>query len=103
MKSKLELIKEAIVARKKLQFTYRNDQSNRTVYPHILYTGGNDAVMLDAYQTDGYSASGTKFPQWKQFDVSQIKKVVISTETFRKINSFNPKSVRYKNSIEVIK
>ena len=68
----------AIANRQKIQFYY--DGGNRIVEPHChgITTKGNPG--LRAYQTDGYSSSGSM--GWKMFDLSKASSITILTATF---------------------
>jgi predicted DNA-binding transcriptional regulator YafY len=103
-KSKLSNLKEAIKDRKKVKMTYYDDPDDRDrlIYPHAVYKTEDKQVFLDAYQVDGYSKTGRKFPAWKSFVVKDIKQVQVLNEEFKIVKTFQPKSGRYEDVIVMV-
>jgi predicted DNA-binding transcriptional regulator YafY len=79
---------EAIQTKRLLQFDY--DHCRRVVEPHIFGVSTTGNTILSAYQTDGRSNSG-KIPDWRTFDLSKIKNLKITDQTFQKPQpDYNP-------------
>ena len=65
--------------------------STRTVEPHIVYRSSAGRLLVDAYQTGGYSSRGG-LPAWRPLSVSDISRVESLAETFqaRRAEGYNP-------------
>lgn len=73
-----QLVEQAIQNRKILEFTYHGFL--RVVEPHILGVNRGVTQVL-AYQIGGRSKSGG-IPEWRRFDLHEIKNLVITNQTF---------------------
>ena len=83
-----EKIIEAITHRQGLSFRY--DNHNRIVEPHLLGVSTAGHMTLNAYQVEGGSSSG-KIPGWRPFLLSKISGLSIVATTFSSArNGYNP-------------
>ena len=92
----------AIETTNNIQFIYAKEldtTAQRKVSPYNLYwNSDNTKLLLDAFQISGETKSG-KIESFKQFDCKYIKSVLILDDKFEIRIEYNPKSIRYKNSI----
>lgn len=92
-------IYSAIQDHKIVQIYYNNDESKRIVEPHILYESSTGNILLDAYQTSGYSKNNESMA-WKSFNIEKIQGVEITENTFTLRSGYNPNNQeRYINVI----
>lgn len=72
-----------------------DDTGNRRVEPHIVYESRNGKIMVDVYQTSGYSSTG-KLPSWRPLIVDSITSITISSDQFTpRINEgYNPSNAK---------
>lgn len=68
----------------------KNDKAERIVEPHIIYKSPSGNVLLDFWQTAGYSSSGG-LPCWKRLIITDVVSVRILDDRFiiRKKEGFN--------------
>lgn len=71
-------IKQAIAAKKLVEFTYHNRL--RVVEPHVLGVNAG-AKQLLGYQVRGGSSSGI-IPEWRRFDLSEMSGFKALGESF---------------------
>jgi hypothetical protein len=79
----------------------RGEKSERIVEPHIVYEASNGNLLLDFWQTDGYSSSGN-LPSWKRLIIADIIGVKITGNHFqtRQKEGYNPSNKkRYSRTI----
>lgn len=89
----IALIEEAIKNRNPLRFTYKGFP--REVEPHHYGISGS-TKKLSAYQVGGKSRTG-KIPEWKNFEISLIKELILVTESYFNIRSgYNRNDSKYK-------
>lgn len=87
----IEELCEAINNKSIVVLRGKADRGNRTVEPHIVYEAPNKNVMVDFYQTAGYSSSG-KLPAWRRLLINDILEVRVLTDPFetRIKEGYNP-------------
>lgn len=100
----LTLLKKAISEKRCLALRYREQRGVRVVEPHATYTKENGEVIVDCYQTRGYSSSGREPPFWKRFRLKKIAAVSVLNDTFtpRLAQGFNRDKPRYKKDLIAI-
>jgi len=69
----------------------KNDRGDRTVEPHIVYEAPNGNVLVDFYQTAGYTSSGN-LPAWRRLGIDDIVELRTLTNHFetRVREGYNP-------------
>lgn len=69
----------------------KGDRDNRVVEPHIVYRAPNDNLLVDFYQTAGYSTSG-KLPAWRRLLIDDVVEMHALTDHFetRIKEGYNP-------------
>jgi len=99
----LELLKKAINEQRYASVRY-HEGGARVVEPHAAYKDEQGRLMVDCYQTGGYSASGRKPPFWKRLRVNKIASVSLLDDTFepRLTEGFKPTKPRYKQNMVAI-
>jgi len=92
----LDIICSAIRKRHQLSVRGKDDLDWRIVEPHIVYEAANGNILLDFYQTGGYSSSG-KLPAWRRLLIAEIQQAEIISKQFniRNAEGYNPTSDRY--------
>jgi len=73
-----KMILEAIANKKLIEFVYHN--LPRVAEPHV-YGVTNGVSQLLGYQTGGQSSNGG-LPDWRRFDLSQISRLAILSQSF---------------------
>ena len=86
MHASRSLLCDAISERRSLSLSYGG---NRVVDPHIVYESSAGKILMDAYQTSGYSEGGESIG-WKRGEVDQITSVQILDQTFSVRSDYNP-------------
>jgi predicted DNA-binding transcriptional regulator YafY len=97
----LQILSQAIRDKRCIAIRYHDQRQIRVVEPHAIYTGERGDLMLDAYQTRGYSASGRPPPFWRPFRLKKITGVSVLKETFspRAAEGFSPDRLKYKTGL----
>ena len=68
-------LRDAIAEKHIVYLRGKNDLGERTVEPHIIYQASNGKILVDFYQTAGYSSSGN-LPSWRRLSVDDITSLV---------------------------
>jgi hypothetical protein len=79
----------AISNKRKTRIRVSNEPSAREIDPHIVYEASTGNVLVNCFQTGGYSKSG-KLPNWRYQVVADITSVEILEECFSVHKDFNP-------------
>ncbi|MDD4151541.1 MAG: hypothetical protein PHR68_02925 [Candidatus Gracilibacteria bacterium] len=102
MNNTLEALTKAIKEKKVIEFDYKLEGTrlgnSHAIYRHIKTRN----ILLDLYQTKGYSSSNENIPGWREFDINEISKINILSEVFNVANGYNRNSERYNNYIAKI-
>lgn len=100
----LQVLTRAINERRCIALRYQDQRAIRVVEPHAIYSEEHSQLMLDAYQVQGYSASGRPPPFWRPFRIEKIADVKVLAETFmpRAAEGFSPARLKYKNGLVAI-
>lgn len=100
----LQTINRAIKERHCLALRYGDQREIRVVEPHAIYTNDRTEVVLDAYQTRGYSSAGRPTPFWRPFRIKKITACSLLQEKFlpRTAEGFSAARLKYKNGLVAI-
>jgi hypothetical protein len=91
----------AIARRAVIRITRAKDPlgTSRVGEPHILYESSAGKVLVDLYQTDGYSSSGRP-PMWRPVALADIRSLVVLDDSFEPRPTYNPDNrTRYRRII----
>jgi len=88
----LTLMTQAIREKRCVAIRYYDQRQIRVIEPHAIYTDDRGEMVLDAFQTRGYSASGRPPPFWRPFRLKKITAVSLLKEYFepRVADGFSP-------------
>jgi len=97
----LQVLSQAIRDRRCIAIRYHDQRQIRVLEPHAIYTGERGELMLDAYQTRGFSSSGRPPPFWRPFRLKKITAVSVLKESFtpRVSEGFSPDRLKYKTGL----
>lgn len=100
----LQLLTAAINERRCVAIRYRDQHQIRVVEPHVIYTDENGEIVVESFQTRGYSAAGRPTPFWRPFRLKKITALSMLKETFtpRTAEGFSPNKGKYKHSIAMV-
>jgi len=81
----------AIARRALVRITRSKDPpgTSRTGEPHIVYESSAGKVLVDLYQTGGYSSS-EQAPTWRPIALADVRSVVVLDERFEPRPTYNP-------------
>lgn len=91
-----DVIHKAVRERRQLSLRGKEDLGSRVVEPHIVYVAANGNVLVDFYQTSGYSSSGG-LPAWRRLALTDILEASLLPQSFspRTAEGYNPGGKRY--------
>lgn len=100
----LQLLTQAINERRCVAIRYRDQHQIRVIEPHVIYTDENGEIVVESFQTRGYSAAGRPTPFWRPFRLKKITAMSMLKETFapRTAEGFSPNKLKYKHSIAMV-
>jgi len=78
----LQLLTTAIREKRCVAIRYHDQRHVRVIEPHVIYTHDTGELVMEAYQTRGYSASGRPTPFWRPFRLKKITAVSLLKENF---------------------
>jgi predicted DNA-binding transcriptional regulator YafY len=78
----LQLLTNAIREKRCVAIRYHDQRHVRVIEPHVIYTHDTGELVVEAYQTRGYSSSGRPPPFWRPFRLRKISAVSLLKETF---------------------
>lgn len=78
----LQLLTTAIREKRCIAIRYHDQRELRVVEPHAIYSHKNGELLVDAFQTRGYSSSGRPPPFWRPFRLKKISAISVLKETF---------------------
>jgi len=87
MYSNQSLLCNAISQRRSISLWYGG--GSRVADPYIVYEGSTGKILVDAYQTAGYSERGESVG-WKRFEVDQISALQVLGRAFSVRTDYNP-------------
>jgi len=97
----LQLLTSAIREKRCVAIRYHDQRHVRVIEPHVVYTHESGELVVDAYQTRGYSSSGRPPPYWRPFRLKKINAVSVLKETFetRVREGFAPDKDKYRRGL----
>jgi predicted DNA-binding transcriptional regulator YafY len=78
----LQLLTTAIREKRCVAIRYHDQRHVRVIEPHAIYTHESGELVMDAFQTRGYSSSGRPPPFWRPFRLKKISAVSLLKENF---------------------
>lgn len=81
----------AILEKRVVALRGKDDRGDRIVEPHVVYEAPNGNVLIDFYQTAGYSSTGS-LPSWRRLKIGDIVSLQTLSERFeiRVSEGYNP-------------
>lgn len=100
----LQILSRAIKERRCVALRYGDQREVRVVEPHAIYTDERRELVLDAYQTRGFSAADRPPPFWRPFRVKKISALSVLNERFlpRTAEGFSAARLKYKSGLVAI-
>jgi hypothetical protein len=97
----LKILTKAIKEKRCAAVRYYNQREIRIVEPHAIYTNERGELVVDCYQTRGFSSSGRPPPFWRPFRLKKIAAISLLKESFevRKAEGFTANRVKYRNGL----
>lgn len=97
----LQLLMSAIRDKRCVAIRYHDQRHVRVIEPHVIYTHESGEMVVDAYQTRGYSSSGRPPPYWRPFRLKKINAVSLLKENFetRHSEGFSRDKDKYRNGL----
>ena len=97
----LKLLTNAIESNYCIAIRYHDQRQIRVVEPHAIYNDDRGELVVDCYQTRGYSSSGRPPPFWRPFRLKKIMAISILKETFsvRSAEGYNPNKLKYRSGL----
>lgn len=94
----LQLLTTAIREKRCVAIRYHDQRHVRVVEPHAIYTHESGELVMDAFQTRGYSSSGRPPPFWRPFRLKKISAISPLKENFetRLQEGFSPEKEKYR-------
>jgi predicted DNA-binding transcriptional regulator YafY len=95
----LQLLTTAIREKRCVAIRYHDQRHVRVVEPHVIYTHESGELVMDAFQTRGYSSSGRPPPFWRPFRLKKINAISPLKEHFetRLREGFSHEREKYRN------
>jgi predicted DNA-binding transcriptional regulator YafY len=95
----LQLLTTAIREKRCVAIRYHDQRHVRVIEPHAIYTHETGELVMDAFQTRGYSSSGRPPPFWRPFRLKKISAISPLKENFetRLQEGFSPEKDKYRN------
>lgn len=78
----LQLMISAIRDKHCVAIRYHDQRHVRVIEPHVIYTHESGELIVDAYQTRGYSSSGRPPPYWRPFRLKKINAISLLKESY---------------------
>jgi len=97
----LQLMMSAIRDKRCVAIRYHDQRHVRVIEPHVIYTHETGELIVDAYQTRGYSSSGRPPPYWRPFRLKKINAVSMLKESFetREEEGFSRDKDKYRRGL----
>lgn len=95
----LQLLTSAIREKRCVAIRYHDQRHVRVIEPHAIYTHESGELVMDAFQTRGYSSSGRPPPFWRPFRLKKISAISPLKENFetRLQEGFSHQKDKYRN------
>jgi len=97
----LQLLTSAIREKRCVAIRYHDQRHVRVIEPHVIYTHETGELVVEGYQTRGYSSSGRPPPFWRPFRLKKISAVSLLKENFetRVREGFAHEKDKYRNGL----
>jgi predicted DNA-binding transcriptional regulator YafY len=97
----LQLLTKAIREKCCVAIRYHDQREVRVIEPHVIYTHEGGELVVEAFQTRGYSSSGRPPPFWRPFRLKKISAISVLKETFktREAEGFAREKSRYRQGL----
>ncbi len=79
----LQVLTAAVREKRCVAIRYHGQTHIRVIEPHAIYTASNGEIVVDGYQTRGYSSSGRQPPFWRPYRLKKISAVSLLKEPFQ--------------------
>ncbi|UCH53356.1 MAG: WYL domain-containing protein [Pseudomonadota bacterium] len=95
----MQVLSQAIRERHCIAIRYHDQRQVRVVEPHAVYSSDRGELVLDGYQTRGFSSSGRPTPFWRPFRLKRIAAITVLRENFepRVAEGFSSSRLKYRN------
>lgn len=100
----MALLSQAIREKRCVAIRYHDQRQIRVVEPHAIYSNERGELVMDAFQTRGYSSSGRPTPFWRPFRLKKVTAASLLKEAFepRVVDGFSPDRLKYKTGLVAI-
>ena len=97
----LQLLTTAIREKRCVAIRYHDQRHVRVIEPHVIYSHESGELLVEGYQTRGYSSSGRPPPFWRPFRLKKISAVSLLKENFetRLREGFAHGKEKYRNGL----
>ncbi len=97
----IALLSQAVTEKHCVAIRYRDQRQVRVIEPHAIYSNDRGELVVDAYQTRGFSESGRPTPFWRPFRLKQIAAASVLQEIFkpRMAEGFSGDKSKYKSGL----
>lgn len=95
----MQVLSGAIRERRCIAIRYHDQRQVRVVEPHAIYSNERGELVLDGFQTRGFSSSGRPPPFWRPFRLKKIAAITVLKERFepRVAEGFSPNRLKYRS------
>ena len=100
----LQIMTKAVKEGRCVAIRYHDQRQIRVLEPHAIYTDDHGELVLDGFQTRGYSSSGRPTPFWRPFRLKKITAVSVLKENFepRTAEGFSRQRLKYQKHLVAI-
>lgn len=100
----LKVLTQAIKEHRRAAIRYYDQREIRVIEPHAIYTNERGELVVDGFQTRGFSSSGRPPPFWRPFRLKRITAISLLEQTFetRKAEGFVANKDKYRNGLVAI-
>jgi len=101
MTSVMKILNRAVLERKSIVVRCNGHHSIRIIEPHVIYTTASGEIVVECFQTRGYTESGNPPPLWTRFRLASIRSAYPLNDTFdvRLEEGYNPEKNDYKHGL----
>lgn len=101
MSSIIKILNRAISERKIAVVRCNNQHAIRVIEPHVIYTTGSGEIVIECFQTRGFTESGNPPPLWTKFRIASIRSAYLLNDMFevRLADGFDPDKMAYRHGL----
>ena len=94
----MKILSRAISERKTAVVRCNNQHAIRIIEPHVIYTTGSGEIVVECFQTRGFTESGNPPPLWTKFRIASIRSAYLLNDIFevRLADGFDPDKMEYR-------